>query len=89
MTLRIEGQPNWKVTTPRRRRGAAAGTSAESVLPACLQDGVIDGEFEVVEEAHLQGPALQPPAAARRGARGKAEGTEELTVTLDQPVGEP
>ena len=89
MTLRIEGQPNWKVTTPRRRRGAAAGTSAESVLPACLQDGVIDGEFEVVEEAHLQGPALQPPAAARRGGRGKAEGTEELTVTLDQPVGEP
>jgi hypothetical protein len=89
MTLRIEGQPNWKVTTPRRRRGAAAGTSAESVLPACLQDGVIDGEFEVVEEAQLQGPALQPPAAARRGARGKAEGTEELTVTLDQPVGEP
>lgn len=89
MTLRIEGQPNWKVTTPRRRRGAAAETVAESVLPGCLQAGVLAGEFEVVEEGQLQGPPLPPSAAPRRGARRRAERAAGLTVTFDQPPGEP
>ncbi|MFN7806499.1 MAG: CHAT domain-containing protein [Planctomycetaceae bacterium] len=89
MTLRIEGQPNWKVTPPRRRRGAPAGTTGGEVLPTFLQDGT----FEVVEEARLEGPALEPAKVSRRGSRGGARRAGEaetgLTLTLEQPPGEP
>jgi hypothetical protein len=81
MTLRIEGQPNWKVTTPRRSRRAPA----TSPLPDCLRDGT----FEIVEEATLTGPVPPPIRPARRGARATRAAGPQLKVQLDQPADQP
>ena len=85
MTLRIEGQPNWTVTTPRRSRRGTAAASAPSPLPDCLRDG----PFEIVEEATLKGPETKPVSATRRATRATRAAGPQVTVQLDQPADQP
>lgn len=72
-------------TNPAIEKPGYPISNSDLVLPAYLQASVLAGEFEVVEECQLRGPAPQSPPYPRRGAGRQATWSTALKLTLDLP----